>query len=377
MNGTNFGIESFYFYFFFFLIFFVLGCQGLFAKSSQRKQFFLACFSLLYLMAALRGITVGGDLKRYLPEFHSVSLSSFQYIIEFGRHESGYLIYIKLLSLISSAERCFLVGTSLASLVGPFYLFYRYSKCPVASILLYYAMGYYTNTFNNVRQSIAISIIFCVIPYLLDRKMWKYIIGVLLATTFHYSALVMLIVYPLINKPIDTKKLLVYAGVGLGVVGVFGYFFLSYVAETFLTRFDPESFMEEGEGPGYGLFFFYVIIFLLISSFYIYQKDKMNSNQCKMMSLFVVFQMFAMIIQLSAPIHHSMVRMTYYFFIPIVTIGVPYIGSYIIKRNRVVFYLPIFVFAIYYMIRVYSRAPEYMTNSQGVIPYILIETPIF
>ena len=377
MDGVYFGIESFYFCFFFLLFLYIKGCQGLFAIGSQRKKYILACFLLLFLMAALRGVTNGGDLKRYIPEFHTLASSSFEDIWKYGNHELGYMIYIKLLSMVSDSDRCFIVGTSFISLIGPFYLFYRYSKYPDISILLYYAMGYYTNTFNNVRQSIAISIFFLIIPFLIDRKLWKYLIGVIIATLFHNSAIIMLFVYPLVKKPLESKKIFIYACAGIGFVLSMGYFFLSYIVQNYFSRWDAEDFSEDAEGTGYVLFYFYAIVFLLFYAYYILQKHRMNAEQLRMVSFFVVFQMFAMIIQFSAPIFHSMVRMTLYFFIPVVTIGVPYVSSMMEKENKRFLYSLIFSFAIFMMIQVYSRAPGYNTNSQGVIPYVFIDTPIF
>lgn len=376
MNGNYFGIDSFYFYFFIFMTIYVIICKELFSKN--RKLFVFSCFLLLYLMAAMRGVTVGGDLKRYLPEFHWLANSSLKDMWEYGHHEPGYMLYVMSLGLISDSDRCFLIGTSLAALIGPFFMFYKHSKQPAISLLLYYSMGAYTNTFNNVRQSIAISIIFCSLTFLLNRDLKKYVVGILIASTFHYSAAIMLVVYPLCKKALNVEKIVLYAGVGLSIVLLMGYSLMQFVVMEFLTKYDPESFSEEGDGAGYGLFILYALIFITISLFYLFKKKELSEKQQQILSLFIIFQMFAMIIQLSAPIFHSMVRMTQYFFIPVVTLAIPYI-HYVLKDNlyKFIYYVIIFIFAVYNMIRVYSCAPNYQTNSQGVIPYVFIETTIF
>lgn len=325
----------------------------------------------------MRGVTVGGDLKRYLPEYHAIISAPLGALTHYGRHEIGYLIYIKLLSLISPTDRCFLIGTSFASLIGPICMFFKFSKKGSVSVLLYYAMGYYTNTYNNIRQSIALSVIFIILPFLINRDFKKYMIGVLVATSFHYSALLMMFVYPLYTRNISAKRILIYASsMLLGAVAL-GYTLLSYISEI-ITKYNPEEFDNEAEGGGYGLFFFYLLIFVAISVFYVMRRRKMTKKQRKMMSMFVLFQIFAMTIQLTAPIFHSMVRGTYYFFIPVATLAVPLIYSMIRRRVfKLAFYSIVFVFAVYYMIGVYSYKPEIGNNSQANIPYVFINKDLF
>lgn len=371
------GVESFYFIFFFFLVFYVLILEKVYSKPKKKKYFYYAVFLLFFIMAGMRGITVGGDLKRYLPEYYEIIGAPFGLLTYYGHHEIGYLIYIKILSLISPTDRSFLIGTSFASLIGPIYMFFKYSKKASVSVLIYYAMGYYTNTYNNVRQSIALSIIFIILPFLINRDLKKYIIGVLVATSFHYSALVMLVVYPLYTQNISAKRIFIYASSVFLGVAAFGYTLLTYVTEI-ISKFDPEEFDEEAEGGGYGLFFFYFLIFVAISAFYVMKRRIMTEDQQKMMSMLILFQIFAMTIQFTAPIFHSMVRATLYFFIPVATLAVPLVYSMIRSQMlKAAFYSLVFVFAIYYMIGVYSYKPEIGNNGQANIPYVFIDKTIF
>jgi hypothetical protein len=162
----------------------------------------------------------------------------------------------------------------------------------------------------------------------------------------------------------------------LGIVA-FGYTLLIYVSDI-IAKLDPEEFNEEAEGVGYNMFFFYLLIFVAISAFYVMKRRIMTENQQKMMSMLVLFQIFAMAIQLTAPIFHSMVRATYYFFIPVATLAVPLIYPMIRSRMlKAAFYSLVFAFAIYHMIGVYSYKPEVGNNSQATIPYVFIDKNIF
>ena len=371
-----FGFQSFYFFFFIFLVFYVLILKS---STKNKRSFCIWCFVLLFLLSGFRGETVGGDLKRYLPEFYNVAHSSFAKVFDSGYHEPGYVIFIKLLSLISMDNRSFLLGTALAAMIGPFILTYKYSNNPVVSVLLYYAMGYYTNTFNNIRQSLALSVAFCIVPFLVNRKFWKYLIGVLIATSFHYSAIILLIVYPLITRDLSFKRIMVYLASGLVLVYLFTFDIFSYIVTFALNKYDPEELLEERGGQGYGLLFFYSILFLMLSLFYLIKRRYLDTEQRFFLSFMLVFMVLTTLIQMTAPIFSSMVRMTFYFFIPIVMIAVPYISSLIqVKWHRVLFYFSIFGYAILYMALVtYSFNVDSGSNAQGVIPYVLFNITLF
>lgn len=373
-----FGLQSFYAFFFLFLVIIVLVFGHNLKNEKERRKFIYICFFLLFLLAGMRGITVGGDLKRYLPEFYGISRASLKVIFLYGNHEPGYMLFVKAISIISSEDRFFLLCTSFVSLIGPFLLIYKYSKSPSMSILLYFALGFYTNTFNNVRQSIAISIVFCSIPFLFNRKFVKYAIGIVLATCFHYSALIMLIMYPITNKILDFKKIILYAASSLSIVYFFGFLIMKSVVLSFLSKYDPENFYEEAEGAGWGLFAFYFIVFLCLCVFYKLKSPQMVPVNKRMMSVFVLFQIGAMSIQLSAPIFHSMVRMAYYFYIPVIILAVPFMYSEIrSKSDKIVYCISVFTLALYFMSRVYAYNPEIGGNGQNVIPYVFGDTVIF
>lgn len=368
----------FYYFLFFFLLLYVRIIDTICLKNGERKKYFFLCFSVLFLLSGLRGESVGGDLTRYLPEYDTITKSSIEDVVSMvPRREIGYLLFAKIISYISPEIQFYLVCTSFFSLIGPFCLFYRYSKSPSTSIIIYYVMGYYTNTFNNIRQSIALSIIFIIIPCLLKRSSLKYYIGVIIAMSFHYSAFVLMLVYPLYSRIMSFKRIVSIAGIGLSIISFFSTLFVDFSALE-LTKHDAEKIIEDTSGAGYNLFVLYCALFLFISVFYIKNKKRFDERQLHLMSLFVLFQMMAMILQLAAPVFHSMVRMTTYFFIPIMTISVPYI-YYLLKyrRDKVIYVSFVSIYVFYSMTRVFSVNPEYNTNSQGVIPYVLGDLILF
>ncbi len=72
-----------------------------------------------------------------------------------------------------------------------------------------------------VRTNIAVAICLLSIKYIESRKLWKFVLMVVMASMFHFVAIVFLIVYPLYYKRFDLKRIFEGLVIAL-VVGVIG-----------------------------------------------------------------------------------------------------------------------------------------------------------
>lgn len=374
------GFNSFYVDFFGFYLLYVIICAVLLQNAVSKRKFVIILFTPLLVLSALRGNTVGGDLDNYLPYYHYLShTSSIRELFDDLRiKEPLYVLLTRLVGLLSNdSERAYIVVTSIFSLVGPIALIQRYSKNPSFSILLYFALGFYTNTFNNIRQSMAISIIFISLPFLLEkRNFFKFCIAVVLATGFHYSAIIALLLYPASIGIASIKKILASLAVGTSIFFVVGSSILMSIISMFLFKYNTDTIFDK-RGAGWTLFFIYALILVAELIVFNRKKGSLSDYNLRFFNLMVIMQTFALIIQLYASIFPSMTRMTYYFYIPIIT-TIPYVAS-IFKDNlsRIVTYAISFVFSVFFMSMVYSYSPETGSNSQGVIPYVLIDKKIY
>lgn len=71
------------------------------------------------------------------------------------------------------------------------------TSCNVEFSLLIYLCLFLFDSLGLIRQSLAVALIFWGYRYVYERKLCKYIIVVLIATGFHYSAVIALFIYPL------------------------------------------------------------------------------------------------------------------------------------------------------------------------------------
>lgn len=368
------GLNSFYTHFFLLYAFFIL-VISIVHKGNHRGKIVL--FTLpLFLLSALRGESVGGDLENYLPNFDAYYyLNNVGDLLGYSSHEPGYVLFAKMISLISPSHRFYLIITSFCCLLGPFFLIYKYSNAPGLSFIMYYSLGFYTNTMNNIRQSLAISICCFAVPFILDKQYRKFILLVAIATMFHYSAALFLFSFFLSGKELSFKRFFFVLGSGIGIYCVMGLSLLQYVMTFAIFKYDPEALLDK-PSSGWSLLFFYGVLLVLEILVYVAQEKKLEPDARTHYSALIYFQLMAVLCQLYAPIYSSMTRAALYFYIPII-IAVPnFIGLF--RRNRPLLSMIVSVLCFIYMctfVYVYSETTG--SNSQGVIPYVLIDEKIY
>lgn len=160
---------------------------------------FLLLVLHLALFLGLRMPKVGVDTARYVYIFQHFNLVDFDY-------EVGYMIFNYLLSLFTDNERVFLLTTALVTIVPVGIMIYKYSDKPFLSWFIYICMYYYSFNFSGIRQSLAAS--FLVMAFMLivnKHPVWASVF-VVIASSFHTSALIFLLAVFLRNhkwKKID------------------------------------------------------------------------------------------------------------------------------------------------------------------------------
>ena len=157
------------------------------------KIFFFTILMIL-IPAIFAGIRyeIGSDYNLYKMSYEKYSaMSSFSFE-RFGgtSTEVGYFYLSKLAQLLFDNYQGILF---LAAILIYGLAIVRMKKCGkygnLGLMTLIYFILYYGPSYNIVRQIIASSIVFYGFKYIEEKKLFKYIITIIIATTFHTSAL--------------------------------------------------------------------------------------------------------------------------------------------------------------------------------------------
>ncbi len=163
-------------------------------KDYKRNKSFWY-YVTLYIFILLTGLRyrIGSDTLAYEVAFNNVpKLSSltYSYLMDISDFEIGYTVLMSVSKTIFDKFWVFLFLQSIMVNVLIFDFFKKYSTHVFTAILAYYIILYYYVNCEVARQGIALAILLFSWKYFVSRKWIKYIIFVFIASLFHTTACV-------------------------------------------------------------------------------------------------------------------------------------------------------------------------------------------
>lgn len=196
---------------------------------------------LILLFTIIFGIryNVGIDYKNYKEHYDTLNFERMEYIF---RYISMFLAENRIhitafFSLWAFTQISFLI----ASFKNEKYLY-------PALIFILFAGQYFLLWMNVIRQDIAACIFIYSISFIVDKKLFKYILCIVIACGFHKTALLLLLIYPIwafkksyfSNIPFQILLLFVSAFIGVKSKSLFDS--LDVLLVTFMTNLGYENY---------------------------------------------------------------------------------------------------------------------------------------
>lgn len=212
----------------FFLPVLAMAFDGKIENEKRRKIITFGLFIILWLVSGTRVELGGSDYYIYrriynaVPDLWHISELS-QYLIK--NYELGYLCLNILIKTLGFSFYGFALIES-----GIWYLcmyngLKRYVRdWNIVFIVFLYKLFFY-NTFISLRQAITIALFFVALSYIQDKKWVRYYTVCCIAVLFHNGAIVLFLLYPLLQIRLTKTRLLIanvlcWALYVLGKVGV-------------------------------------------------------------------------------------------------------------------------------------------------------------
>lgn len=92
---------------------------------------------------------------------------------------------------------------------------YKYTDKFLFAMFLFVCSGTFLESFNGVKQATATAVIFFGLRYVKDKKFIKYLIAVLIATIFHSTAILMLVLYFFLNRKASYVNLIILIAISI------------------------------------------------------------------------------------------------------------------------------------------------------------------
>lgn len=215
----------------------------------QEKRISWVIGSGLAVFAGLRYYT-GYDYINYQRNYYRIqSVSS---VIDNTTFEPGYLLANFSFTQIGFGYQTFVLVLSLISLSLLTWYLYKYFPYPSLALTYYYARFYHLRDMAQVRSALASIILLFGIPYLVEKKFWKFFLIVFLASMFHSGSFVFLGVYLLhiILEKLTIRNVLVLVGLAIffGLLIQYPELYESFVPNRYISYVIAPSRMG---GPWY------------------------------------------------------------------------------------------------------------------------------
>ena len=211
-------------------------------RSLQFDVFFLLICLAFIAVVGFRDVDIGDDTIRYYEKFEDHSFFSY---IDYG--EIGSFLLMEAAYLIGNPQLFFIIS---AAIVIPLYLIaFRDYPTPRESlgwgVMLFLGTTVGLTAIISVQRQALAAVILYGTKYLIKRKLWKYLVCILLASTFHISALLMVSLYPLTSPKIKYKHIFILGVCCIGLLRAY----IAYLTEFFPKyAFYVDFFIDDGHG---------------------------------------------------------------------------------------------------------------------------------
>lgn len=193
-------------------------------RQEQRYSWIaaLAIIIPLIYLAGTRGDMGFGDTSAYRSGFHALpsSLSGLSEYFTDTSKDKGFTVFSVIIkSIIGNRDVLYFLIIAAICLTCVFYVYKTYSCNFIITAFLFLASADYIQwTYNGIRQFLAVSLIFACTGLLLKKKYIPVIAVILLVSTIHASALIMLpIIFIVQGKPFNKRTVMFLAAMLLAI----------------------------------------------------------------------------------------------------------------------------------------------------------------
>lgn len=332
--------------------FFVISFPKL-SKETKNLFFLRVCFLVFTILVGFREFNVGNDTSTYLALFKNCSILGWKSIELIANYEKGYLILNVLISLISNSSRFFMIILSIICNYSIYKFIKDNSKNYFVSIIFYITLLFFYSSMTMMRQFVALSIILLGFKYVKNKSLIKFILIVLLASTFHSSAFIALLLYPMYHLKFTNKKVVLIL-----IISIFVYVFLGSLFNNISLYLNKSTAYIDKLGDVKVASVLYTAVYFVIYIF-TYVLLKNNKNE-KNNSFYLFIALISFLINFLSIKISILSRASQYFTIFIIVILPNIIDQYKFdKRSKPIMYFIICILFIIYSSTIICLRPEW------------------
>ena len=316
-----------------------------------KKRAITLFFFIFVLMLALRSAQCGVDMKTYSHEFTRYSGYGWKKILlgtGTSEKEVGYRLLNKIVSVFTDNFQVFTAVAALLSVIPLWWLYEKDCEGEALTIALFMAVAPFSMYFSGLRQVIAMAFAVPALVLTRKKKLLPFILCVAAAVTFHFSAFIMIAIYPLYRAKI-TKNWLFAVVPAMALIFIFnGPIFSVLLGFLENTKYESYSTAETG---AYGMLILLALIAVAILFVTSDNAGALNEDDIGYRNLLLL----TVCLQMFSPLSTIAMRMNYYYLI-FVPISVPRLLSKAGPKYKQIVNVGCFVLTVFFVVWYFYKA---------------------
>lgn len=237
------------------------------SRDENKKWGLKFSFLLIFIFLALR-YNFGNDYLTYLNNFSGISLVDFDELSDyFSTNEPGWMLINWLFRYLGFFSLTIFLAAMSCYIYYNFIIYYVERKFYWLAVFIYiFNPVFMIINLSAMRQAVAISIFIYSIKFIINSNPIKYIILIVMAGFFHYTAILLLPIYLIKYLNIKIRPLI---GVFLAIIYlsifVFGDFLSPYLKVVISAYSEKYEYYQNAGVANSGLgFMYYSALFILV-----------------------------------------------------------------------------------------------------------------
>ena len=236
----------------------VIDTNNNYARNKKyRNQILVFICLILAFTAGFRDEVLWADtyiyahaFKYYTPTIFDIDLSK----PLFAYSEKGFYLISSLIRTFTDNSTVYFVCISLIT----FYYLYKFFKkdCiyPLLGVCVYLARFYEGRNMMQIRGALAIPIVLLATEYIVQKKIWKFLLVVFIAYHIHHSTIIVIPIYFLYNY-VDIKKKHIVIGliIAYAIAIIMGVSMRTWLRSFSFVQEMAYSYVQESNSKSYGL----------------------------------------------------------------------------------------------------------------------------
>ena len=167
-------------------------------KESSKKVYLFWALLPLAAMTMFHSENIGNDTRAYTGLFEAVKEMTLKMALSNGRFEKGYMLFTYVLTRLFSSRQCVLIAEGAIVYLSLSRWLNKWCKAPGLFVCLIVEMLEIDGWMSAARQSLAVAVLLFAYDALVEKKLLRFFILVILAAQFHAVAYVFLLAWPML-----------------------------------------------------------------------------------------------------------------------------------------------------------------------------------